>query len=134
LQEKVTLLGHRGDVENVFAGIDVFVQPSKSEGMSNTILEAMASGVPVVATHVGGADELVVDGETGILVPPSDPLLLANAIDRLVADEALRHLMGSAARTRAHEQFSLERMVSNYQSFYADIMHPAASYGQAVGA
>jgi sugar transferase (PEP-CTERM/EpsH1 system associated) len=133
LERNVRLLGHRGDVENVFSGIDVFVQPSKSEGMSNTILEAMASGLPVIATHVGGADELVIDGETGTLVPPSDPLPLANAIDRLVADAALRHSMGAASRARAHEQFSLERMVSNYQSFYSDVMQPATSW-QAVSA
>ena len=69
LERTVRLLGHRPDVEAVFAGIDIFVQPSKSEGMSNTMLEAMASGLPIIATAVGGADEMVIDGSTGMLVP-----------------------------------------------------------------
>ena len=118
LQGAVRLLGHRSDVEAIFAGADVFVQSSKSEGMSNTILESMASGLPVVATHVGGADEMVVDGETGILAPPSNPDLLAGALERLVMDEPLRRAMGNAGRSRAHREFSLERMIENYETFY----------------
>jgi len=134
LERHVRLLGHRADVEAVFAGIDVFVQPSKSEGMSNTILEAMASGLPAIATHVGGADEMVIDGETGILVPPADSGQLANAIDRLLPNKALRHAMGSAARVRARDEFSLEHMVEGYQSFYCDLMQRKMPLARAVGA
>ncbi len=67
------LLGYRPDVEQVLAALDVFVLSSTSEGLSNTILEAMAAGRPVVATRVGGAEEMIADGVTGVLVPPSDP-------------------------------------------------------------
>ena len=122
LQDTVRLLGHRADVETVFAGLDIFVQPSKSEGMSNTILEAMASGLPVVATHVGGADEMVVDGETGLLVPPGAPRELADALDRFLSNETLRQASGGAGRARAHREFSLETMIDGYQSFYCDLM------------
>lgn len=125
------LLGHRADVETVFRGLDVFVQPSRSEGMSNTILEAMASGRPVVATHVGGADELIDDGTTGVLVPPGHVTRLAEALDRLVADASLRAQMGRAARARAQAEFSLETMIGGYQSFYCEIMAPRVARIQA---
>ena len=121
LEGTVRLLGHRPDVEAVFAGIDIFVQPSKSEGMSNTMLEAMASGLPVIATAVGGADEMVIEGSTGILVPPGDATRLADALDDLVCGESRRQGMGQAARTRARDEFSLDRMVERYQSFYCDV-------------
>lgn len=124
LEPYVRLLGHRADVETVFADLDVFVQPSKSEGMSNTTLEAMASGLPVVSTRVGGADELVVDGVTGLLVPPQDAGRLADALERLVGDETARHAMGRAGRSRAHGEFSLTQMVSSYESLYCDLLRP----------
>ena len=117
----VRLLGHRGDIERVLEGLDIFVQSSKSEGMSNTILEAMASGLPVVATHVGGADEMVVAGETGILVPPSNAERLADALNRLVGDADLRVKLGEAGRRRAYGEFSLDRMIHNYEAFYRDV-------------
>jgi sugar transferase (PEP-CTERM/EpsH1 system associated) len=127
LEEHVRLLGHRSDVEAIVAGLDVFVQSSTSEGMSNTILEAMASGVPVVATRVGGADEMVVDGDTGILVPPSDAKRMADALERLVSNASLRQAMGSAGRRRTHQEFSLEGMVERYQSFYCNAMRTRMS-------
>ena len=122
LEGTVRLLGHCRDVETMLAGLDIFVQSSTSEGMSNTILEAMAAGLPIVATGVGGADEMVVDGETGILVPPAEPGNLADALDRLLQGESLRHAMGRAGEKRAQGEFSLERMIATYQSFYCDIM------------
>ena len=122
LQGVVRLLGHRADVETVLAGLDIFVQSSTSEGMSNTILEAMAAGLPVVTTAVGGADEMVVDRETGILVVPGSPLRLADAVDPLITANALREVMGNAARLRAHNEFSLEGMIAAYQTFYCDLM------------
>ena len=114
----VHLLGHRPDVEAVFRAIDIFVQPSRSEGMSNTILEAMASARPVVATHVGGADEMVDDGKTGILVPPAHVTRLAEALERLSADAALRTEMGQAGLARVQSEFSLETMIDGYDAFY----------------
>jgi glycosyltransferase involved in cell wall biosynthesis len=121
LEESVRLLGHRPDIESVLEALDVFVQPSRSEGMSNTILEAMASGLPVVATHVGGADEMVVDGETGVLVPAHDAQALASALERLVISEALRQNMGAAGRNRVQLEFSLQAMIDGYRSFYCGL-------------
>lgn len=120
LTSDVRLLGQRTDIERVFAALDVFVLPSKSEGMSNTILEAMASGAPVVATRVGAADELVEDGRTGLLVPRENAGALSAALMRLVEDPALRRQMGSAGRLKAETEFSLARMVRTYETFYVD--------------
>jgi glycosyltransferase involved in cell wall biosynthesis len=118
LTGQVRFLGHRSDIEHVFAALDVFVLPSRSEGMSNTILEAMASSVPVVATHVGGADELVEHGRTGLLVPPADSNALAEALAALIADSRLRGQMAGAARMKAENEFSLSRMLLDYQALY----------------
>lgn len=118
LRAYVQLLGHRGDVERFFAGLDVYVLCSRSEGMPNTILEAMASGVPVVSTKVGGADELVVDGETGLLVPAAQVIALADALQRLVLDGRLRLAMGAAGRERAEAKFSVAAMLAAYEETY----------------
>ncbi len=119
--DSVSLLGHVGEVEWLLAALDVYVLCSRSEGMPNTVLEAMACGVPVVCTRVGGADELVVDEETGLLVPPAKPDLLAGAIGRLLGDEALRARMGAAGRTRASREFSVEAMVRGYRDAYVRV-------------
>ena len=116
--ERVVFLGHRPDVERVLAALDIFVLSSVSEGMSNTILEAMASGLPVVATAVGGADELVVSGRTGLLVPPADAARFADALTSLAVDSARRAEMGAAARQRAVAEFSLQQMIANYERLY----------------
>jgi glycosyltransferase involved in cell wall biosynthesis len=126
---RVKFLGHRPDVERVYAALDLFVLSSKSEGLSNTILEAMASGRPVVATRVGGADELIEEDTTGVTVPPSRPEDLAAAIERFLRDPALLASMGAAARERALTRFALERMVREYTSVYCElggIASPAA--------
>jgi sugar transferase (PEP-CTERM/EpsH1 system associated) len=117
----VHFLGERHDVPEILPALDLFALVSTSEGLSNTIIEAMASGVPVVATSVGGADELVVDGTTGFLVPPSSPLAIAAAIRRLLEDEQLRTAFGRAARERAEREFSLNRMVAEYEDYYRDL-------------
>lgn len=117
----VQVLGHRPDVERVFAALDVFVLSSISEGLSNTIQEALASGVPVVATHVGGADELVGDGRHGYLVRPRDPEAMADAIQQLVERPAARRAMAAAARRRAEEEFGVDNMLRGYQEMYVTI-------------
>jgi sugar transferase (PEP-CTERM/EpsH1 system associated) len=114
----VQFLGHRPDVEAVLAALDIFVLCSLSEGLSNTILEAMASGVPVVSTSVGGADELVQPGVTGLLVPAAQPEALASALAILCASPVRRREMGDAGRTRARIEFSVGRMVRSYEDAY----------------
>lgn len=114
----VYFLGHRSDVERLFAALDIYVLCSRSEGMPNTVLEAMASGVPVVSTNVGGADELIVPERTGSLVPAGQADQLADALECLVAAASLRRSMGQAARTRAREVFSLSTMTSAYEDLY----------------
>jgi glycosyltransferase involved in cell wall biosynthesis len=101
------VLGERHDIPELLATADVFVLPSRSEGMPMSILEAMAAGVPVVASAVGGIPELVVDGETGLLVPAGDAEALAGALRRLLGDPALRRRFGDAGRARALEHFGV---------------------------
>jgi glycosyltransferase involved in cell wall biosynthesis len=97
--------------------LDVFVNTSVFEGVSLTILEAMAAALPVVATQVGGTPEVVVDGETGVLVP-SDPEAIAGALSALLYDSERRRMFGRAGRTRVERLFSIDRMIQQYASVY----------------
>jgi sugar transferase (PEP-CTERM/EpsH1 system associated) len=119
LTQRVRLLGDRPDVPELLPGFDVFVLPSLGEGMSNSILEAMATGLPVVATRVGGNPELVVHEGTGLLVEPRSIDSLATALSRYVGDPALRAAHGRAARKRAEREFGLPRMLSAYDDLYS---------------
>jgi sugar transferase (PEP-CTERM/EpsH1 system associated) len=121
MADRVRFLGMRQDVPEILKGWEVYVSASEREGLSNTILEAMASGLPVVATAVGGNPELVVNGETGLLVPPNHPRALAAAVTKLLQDPARRQKMGLLGRQRAEECFSLETMVRNYASLYLEM-------------
>ena len=107
LEERVRLVGERSDVPALLAASDLFVLSSRSEGLPVSVLEAMAAELPVVASGVGGLAELVVDGETGILVPSGAPKPLAAALGRLVEDRDLRRRFGAAGRTRAEALFDL---------------------------
>lgn len=100
LEHSIFLLGERKDIPQILAASDVFVLSSRWEGLPYTIIEAMISGLPVVATHVGGVPELVEDGVTGFLVPPGNPGALAQALQRVLDDSELRHRMGHAGRER----------------------------------
>ena len=117
-RDHVRLLGNRDDIPTVMSALDVFVLPSIAEGISNTILEAMATGLPVVATRVGGNPELVEEGMGGALVPRSDPDALAAAIAAYTGDAELRRRHGQASRQRAIGHFSLERMAQAYANLY----------------
>jgi sugar transferase (PEP-CTERM/EpsH1 system associated) len=116
------LPGERTDIPRLLRGFDLFVLPSIAEGISNTILEAMASGLPVIATNVGGNSELVVDSETGMLVPPSDPPNMAHAIRSYLSDPAKLARHGKAGRKRVEEKFSMDKMVEGYLSVYDEVL------------
>ena len=118
LERKVELLGSRGDVRELLASSDVFVLSSRSEGHPVSLLEAMAAGLPVVATDVGGVAESVVHGQTGLLVPAGDVTALAAALGRLVDDEELRRRLGKAGRARASELFDLPRFRNSHLELY----------------
>jgi len=112
------LPGERQDVPDVMRGLDCFVLPSIAEGVSNTILEAMASGLPVIATAVGGNPELVVEGESGLLVPPSNPIELAAALIELADDPERARAMGKHGRQLVESNYSMGAMVRHYQQLY----------------
>jgi glycosyltransferase involved in cell wall biosynthesis len=109
LSDAVQLLGTRPDVLDLLADSDIFVLSSRSECLPMSVIEAMASGLPVIASAVGGVPELVERGRTGILVPPDDPASLAGAIARLSGDVGLRRRMGEAGRARAEALFDVDR-------------------------
>lgn len=121
LAGQVWILGERPDVPVLLKEFDVFVLPSIAEGISNTILEAMATGLPVIATRTGGNPELVEDGVTGALVPVGEPRRLAQTLEAYLRDAHLRALHGKAGRQRAVEQFSLERMTKGYRDLYLSL-------------
>ncbi|MBT9459913.1 MAG: TIGR03088 family PEP-CTERM/XrtA system glycosyltransferase [Burkholderiaceae bacterium] len=112
------LPGERSDVAQIMAGLDCFVLPSLGEGISNTILEAMASGLPVIATDVGGNAELVSAGQTGLIVPAADAQALADVIVDMACAPAKAKAMGQAGRRLAQQKFSLPAMVGAYQGLY----------------
>jgi len=118
--EKVRFLGIRDDIPNLLAQADIFVLCSNSEAFPVAILEAMASGLPVVATAVGGVPEAVINGKTGILVPPNNPEALADAIFQLSSNAALRQQMGMNARQRVAGLFDVKRITREYERLYIE--------------
>jgi len=110
--------GNRTDVPDILRTMDIFTLPSINEGISNTILEAMATGLPVVATNVGGNSEIIDDGKTGQLVPSDDAAALAAALSVYINSPELRASHGSQGRVRAKKLFSVDKMVSEYESVY----------------
>jgi len=125
LRDLAWLPGERQDVADVMRGLDCFALPSLAEGISNTILEAMASGLPVIATAVGGNADLVREGVTGHIVPAGDARGMSEAIVRLASDPACAARLGQAARVGAEQHFSLQAMVSGYQRVYDRHLHDA---------
>jgi glycosyltransferase involved in cell wall biosynthesis len=132
LDDLAWLPGERSDVPEVMRGLDCFVLPSLAEGISNTILEAMASGLPVIATRVGGNAELIEPGTTGQLVPAADPDGLARAILDYYFDRQTARQHASAARRAAEDKFALDAMVKRYGELYEQLLagHPLWNRGR----
>jgi sugar transferase (PEP-CTERM/EpsH1 system associated) len=133
LANRVSFLGARDDVYEVLNGMDVFVLPSLSEGMSNTLIEAMACGLPVLATRVGGNPEVVSSELSGSLFAPGDINGLAERLERLAQDADLRRNLGKAARQRAVSQFSLQSMVGNYKRLYLELAEQRGIFKRTAG-
>ena len=116
LTDCVDFLGTRNDVPALLTSFDIFVLPSRSEGLPMALLEAMATGLPIVATAVGGVPEAIRDGKSGLLIPPEQPQAIADALIRFASDEALRNSIGSAARQDFEQRYELSRMVNAYEN------------------
>jgi glycosyltransferase involved in cell wall biosynthesis len=127
LRGRVALLGARTDVASFLAALDVVAVPSRAEGFGRVALEAMAAGKPVVATRCGGPEEVVVDGETGFLVPVGDDGRLAERLEALARDPALAARLGRAGRRRVEERFRADRHVAEVQA----VLRAAARRGRA---
>lgn len=123
LNRKIQLLGYRSDVPDLLRAGDIFVLPSHREGMPRSIIEAMLTGLPVVATNIRGSRELVIDGETGILVPVGSANDLANALRELVEDSALRNRMGAAGLMQARERYD-EAVIIRRQLEHLGLVSP----------
>jgi sugar transferase (PEP-CTERM/EpsH1 system associated) len=122
LEEDVRLMGYSNRIAELLNCMDVYVQSSLYEGFSNTILEAMACGLPIVATDVGGTADLFSDGQEGYLFHEKDDRALALALSTLQIDPKKREVMGEAARNRAREEFSIESMVRAYEEMYSSVV------------
>lgn len=120
LDDSICFAGLRRDARLLLPAFDLYANSSASEGVSLTLLEAMAACLPVVATAVGGNPEVVVDGQTGVLVPPHAPRALAAAMAHLLGDEERRRILGVAGRARVVREFALDRMVQDYARAYAE--------------
>jgi len=123
LEKRTRFLGIRRDVPALMNAADAYVMSSAWEGMANVLLEAGATGLPVVATDVGGNREVVIDGENGLLVPPKDPVALAQAMARLMRlPEAERRRLGEAGRAYVKANYSLERVVDQWETLYQELL------------
>ena len=118
----VDWLGFRDDVPEILAACDVFVLPSIDEPFGRVFVEAMACELPTIGTRTGGVPEIVLNGETGLLVAPHDPTDLAAVIVTLCRDADLRRAMGAAGRARAMDQFNVDRTAARVQSLYEELL------------
>ncbi len=126
IADKVFMPGTVSDIPSFLSDLDVAVLCSKSEGMSNAVLEYMAAGKPIVATEVGGNAQLIENVKNGLLIPPGDDSKLADAIDALLSDETEANRMGKAARRKVKDHHSREAMVRRFEDFYLDLMQGRA--------
>jgi glycosyltransferase involved in cell wall biosynthesis len=122
IENKVSFLGVRNDVSDILVAGDIGLLCSHEEGFSNAILEGMAACLPMIVTNVGGNPDAVLHDETGIVVPPHDPQRLAEALIRLAGDAELRKRLGTAARRRVEEHFSLDQVITSYELLYRTLL------------
>jgi glycosyltransferase involved in cell wall biosynthesis len=122
ITNNVRFLGHSREVVKYYQASDIFVLPSYAEGMPNSLLEAMACGLPVIASRIGGVVDVVEDGKSGILVEPGDVSGLASAMVRLLKDAELRQRLGAEARKRIVEGFSIDRIAEEYIKLYGELI------------
>lgn len=127
VSERVTFLGQVEDMPEFLAGLDVFVFPSRMEGRSNALAEAMASGAPIVATAIPGNDELITPGKTGLLVAPEDPRELANALRQILTDKELAKRLGYNAREYAEQNLDADKIMAQVESYFEKLVKDAAS-------
>lgn len=127
LGSRVHFIGMQHDVAGFLHGVDAYLLSSTSEGFSIACVEAMACGLPIVATRCGGPEEILADGATGLLVANRDPEAISDALKRVLADPALRATLGSNARQAAIERFSVERMLDSYQALFQAALAPSRS-------
>jgi len=123
VNEEVIFTGFRSDIRDILAAVDFLVVPSLLEGFPMITLEAMAMAKPIIATNIDGITEQIKDGENAILVPPRDPAALANAIIRVLGDRKSAQQMGMAAREKVAQEFSVEKMVSETEKVYTDLLN-----------
>jgi glycosyltransferase involved in cell wall biosynthesis len=122
LTDRVIFTGLRSDVPALLSAVDVSVMPSLNEALSNVLLESMAAGAAVVATDVGGTAEALVDGNNGVLIPPGNPTVMADAIVRLVDNPAYARELGENARRTIRDRYSLDRMVASTETLYDELL------------
>jgi glycosyltransferase involved in cell wall biosynthesis len=122
LQDHVQFLGLRSDVPRVLANYDLYVLSSDTEGFSIALVEAMAAGLPAIATRSGGPETILEDGRTGVLVPPKDPQALARAILRMVNDPALRERLATAGTQDVARKYGSEQMIAKYHALFAPLV------------
>lgn len=122
LKQRLVYVGKVEDALDYYGLFDAFVLPSRMEGLSQSIMEAMVLGAPVIATDAGGNGELVIDGRTGLLVPPLDPDAMTDALRRLIADPDMRKAMAERARARILRDFTVERTVERHEQIFHELM------------
>jgi glycosyltransferase involved in cell wall biosynthesis len=122
ISDHVRFTGMRSDIPEILSSASVSVLPSFSEGISNTVLESMAAGAPVVATNVGGMHELIESGRHGLLIPPKDMPALADAICAILKNTSLAARFSEQARKRIDTEFSIDRMIEEMQTLYVDLL------------
>jgi glycosyltransferase involved in cell wall biosynthesis len=121
LPDDIIFTGFREDIAGILSAVDILAFPSHEESYGITLAEAMAMGVPIVASNNAGVTDVVINGITGILVPPRDPVSLGNAIKGLIENPGLRKKLGEAGRKRAEEKFDLRKMITGIENVYKEL-------------